>query len=145
MSNIQRAKESVPVSTESDFPEQYREGIRLFNEEDFFECHEVLEELWAETLGEPKKFIQGLIQAAVGLFHFGNENFGGAKKLYVSASEKLKPFGDEYWGIDLRRFLDDYKTCFQELLDNTESYPTTVQLRDELVPKIYATTEGLIE
>ena len=58
--------------------ELYREGLRLFNEEEFFECHEVLEELWSETRGDEKKFLQGLIQAAVALFHFGNENFGGA-------------------------------------------------------------------
>lgn len=133
------------MTSETDFPAQYREGIRLFNEEDFFECHEVLEELWSEQQGESKKFVQGLIQAAVGLFHFGNENFGGAKKLYISARDKLLPFGEEYWGIDLGRFLRDYQTCFQELLDNTEAYPTTVQLRDELVPKIHATAEGLIE
>ncbi len=133
------------MTTESDYPAQYREGLRLFNEEDFFECHEVIEELWSETLGEPKKFLQGLIQAAVALFHFGNENFGGAKKLYNSARDKLAPFGDEYWGIALGRFLADFQTCFQELLDNTESYPTTVEIRDELVPKIHATVEGLIE
>ncbi len=129
----------------TDYPEQYREGLRLFNAEDFFECHEVIEELWSETLGEPKKFLQGLIQAAVALFHFGNENFGGAKKLYNSARDKLTPFGDEYMGIALGRFLADFKVCFQELLANTEAYPTTVAIQDELVPKIHATVEGLIE
>ncbi len=133
------------MTTENDYPAQYREGLRLFNEEDFFECHEVIEELWSETLGEPKKFLQGLIQAAVALFHFGNENFGGAKKLYNSARDKLAPFGDEYMGIALGRFLVDFQACFQELLDNTEAYPTTVEIRDELVPKIHATVEGLIE
>ena len=129
----------------TDFHEQYREGLRLFNAEDFFECHEVFEELWSESLGNDKKFLQGMIQAAVALFHFGNENFGGAKKLYNSAHEKLKPLGDEYMGIALARFLTDFETCFQELLANTESYPTTVSIQDELVPKIHAVQEGLIE
>ena len=27
----------------TDYPEQYREGLRLFNEEEFFDCHDVLE------------------------------------------------------------------------------------------------------
>jgi len=119
-----------------DLPEQYREGIRLFNDEEFFECHEVLEDLWKDTEGEPRKFLQGLIQAAVALFHFGNENFGGAKKLYFTASEKLTPFGDRYMGIALGEFRADFERCFRELLDNQETYPTTVALRDELVPKI---------
>lgn len=121
----------------SEWPEQYLEGLRLFNEEEFFECHEVLEELWGETQGEPKKFLQGLIQAAVALFHFGNENFGGAKKLYYSTMEKLAPYGDVYWSLDLARFRRDFQRCFQELLDNQEAYPTTVFLRDEFVPRLY--------
>ena len=86
----------------AEFPEQYLEGIRLFNEEEFCECHDVLEELWSETEGEAKKFVQGLIQASIALFHFGNENFGGAKKLYQSSTKLLGNYGDEYMGLELR-------------------------------------------
>ena len=49
----------------SDYPPQYVEAIELFNQEEFFECHDVLEELWAETQGGEKKFYQGLIQLAI--------------------------------------------------------------------------------
>ncbi len=128
----------------TDFGEQYREGLRLFHEEDFFECHEVFEELWSESQGDDRKFLQGLIQAAVALFHFGNENFGGAKKLYHTSRQRLVLLGDEYMGIALARFLSDFDLCFAELLANTEAYPTTVAIRDELVPKIHAVQEGLI-
>lgn len=127
-----------------EYPEQYREGLRLFNDEEFFECHDVLEELWSESTGAERKFIQGLIQASIALFHFGNENFGGAKKLYLSARKNLDPFGAEFMGILLGTFLQDFQQCFQELLDNTEAYPTTVVLRDELVPKIRSISEGLV-
>ncbi len=116
--------------------EQYREGLRLFNEEEFFECHDVLEELWSETDGPEKKFIQGLIQAAIALFHFGNENFGGAKKLYLSSRKLLDIHPPETMGIALGEFLNDFERCFAELLANTEDYPTTVAIQDELVPKI---------
>ena len=119
-----------------EYSAQYRDGLRLFNEEEFYDCHDVLEELWSETLGEEKKYIQGLIQAAIALFHFGNENFGGAKKLYISARKNLDPYGETYMGVELGRFLIDFQACFRELLDNTEDYPTTVALQDELVPKI---------
>jgi predicted metal-dependent hydrolase len=118
------------------YPEQYLHGLRLFNEEEFFECHDVLEELWSETLGEEKKFYQGLIQASVALFHFGNENLGGARKLYDAAREKLAPYRPRYMGIDLEKFLADFQHCFQELLDATDAYPTGVELQDDRVPKI---------
>jgi predicted metal-dependent hydrolase len=41
-----------------------REGIGLFNERRFFECHEVLEALYQETEAANKPFIEGLIQLA---------------------------------------------------------------------------------
>ncbi|MDH3443416.1 MAG: DUF309 domain-containing protein [Deltaproteobacteria bacterium] len=41
-----------------------REGISLFNEQRYFECHEVLETLYQETEAENKPFIEGLVQLA---------------------------------------------------------------------------------
>jgi predicted metal-dependent hydrolase len=136
-SNLER-----PLVT--DYPAQYREGLRLFNEEEFFDAHDIWEELWAETQGEEKKFIQGLIQASVALFHFGNENFGGAKKLYHSSRKYLEPYGDDYMGLELGRFLADFQICFRELIENAEAYPTTVFLKDELVPKMHVSDQALI-
>ena len=115
---------------------QYLEGLRLFNEEEFFEAHDVWEELWSESLGDEKRFLQGLIQASVSLFHFGNDNFGGARKLYDSCRAKLDPYRPSFMGLDLAQFLTDYQLCFQELLDHKDKYPTDIQLRDELVPKM---------
>lgn len=120
----------------NEYPEKYLEGIRLFNEEDFFECHEVLEDLWQETPGKEKKFYQGLIQAAVALFQFGNENLGGARKLYHSSLEKLDPYRPYYQGIDLDKFLAEMKYCFQELLESAQTYPAGVELNDDRVPTI---------
>ncbi len=121
-----------------DYPEQYLEAIRLFNEEEFFECHDLLEEIWAETQSDEKKFYQGLIQAAISLFHFGNENFGGARKLYDSSRKYLQPYLPAYMGVDLARFMIDHQSCFQELLDfPSGEYPSGIEIRDELVPKLH--------
>jgi predicted metal-dependent hydrolase len=123
----------------SEYPKKYVEGIRLFNEEEFFECHEVLEELWQETLGKEKKFYQGLIQAAVALFHFGNENLGGARKLYEAMREKLDPYRPAFQGLDVDKFLAEMKYCFQELLEAAQTYPTGVELSDDRIPTIQLT------
>uniref|UniRef100_A0A7C2JYN4 DUF309 domain-containing protein n=1 Tax=Schlesneria paludicola TaxID=360056 RepID=A0A7C2JYN4_9PLAN len=121
----------------SEMFDRYLEGIRLFNEEEFFECHDVLEELWSDCQGEEKSYLQGMIQAAIALFHFGNENYGGAKKLYLSALQRLQPYGDEYMGVQLSRFRADFTRCFEELMASEERYPTGIELQDELVPKVF--------
>lgn len=114
----------------------YLQGIALFNEEDFFEAHEVWEELWTEIIGPDKKFYQGLIQAAVALLHFGNENLGGARKVYESARKYLEAYAPEHQGLNLTQFLEDFRYCFEELLQATDTYPEGVALRDERIPKI---------
>lgn len=119
-----------------DLPEQYLKAIQLFNDQEFFEAHDELEELWSEAMGEPKEFLQGLIQASVSLFHFGNENFGGALKLYASAYAKLVKFPPTYMGIDVLRFAIDYEHCFEELLAVGVTNPSGIEIRDERIPVI---------
>lgn len=120
----------------AEFPAQYLEGLRLFNAEDFFESHEVLEELWTETHDERRKFYQGLIQAAVALLHFGNGNLGGAKKVYLTCRKYLEPYRPEFEGLNLVQFLDELQHCFQQLIDDQQTYPAGIELQDDRIPKI---------
>jgi uncharacterized protein len=41
-----------------------REGIRLFNDRRFFECHEILEAFYRDTDDENKPFLEALVQLA---------------------------------------------------------------------------------
>src|ERR1700745_1691930 len=77
----------------------YQEGIDLFNEGRFFECHEAWEEIWKRSDGEAKLFYQGLIQAAVAILHAQRGNLEGARSLYEKASAKLKAIPDEHMGL----------------------------------------------
>jgi predicted metal-dependent hydrolase len=112
---------------------RYLAGIVLFNRGDFFEAHEVWEALWMETHGPEKPFVQGLIQAAVGLCHFCNGNVRGAAKLYKSSHDYMARFAPTFWGLDLTRFWSEMAACFAELLANPEQ---RVEPREELIPEI---------
>ena len=68
---------------------RFQEGIALFNRGQFFDCHEALEEVWLQSYGVRKKFLQGLIQVAVALHHLRNGNLAGAQRLLAAAVEKL--------------------------------------------------------
>ncbi|MEK6234044.1 MAG: DUF309 domain-containing protein, partial [Planctomycetales bacterium] len=88
-----------------DYDARYLQGIGYFNECDFYESHEVWEDLWADVAGDSRKFYQGLIQAAVALHHFGNENIHGARKLNQGCRKYLDPYRPHYMGLDLDAFL----------------------------------------
>src|SRR6266852_9205226 len=81
--------------------DSYEQGIDLFNEGRFFECHEAWEEIWKRSDGEVKRFYQGLIQAAVAILHAQRGNLEGARSLHQKACEKLDPTADEHMGIAL--------------------------------------------
>ena len=102
--------------TAPDYEPLYLEGIEKFNACDYFESHEVWEELWTEYRGEARKFYQGLIQAAVALYHFGNGNLRGARKLHGSVHGYLEPYLPSYLGLDLVTFLRDFDRCLADVV-----------------------------
>ena len=112
----------------------YLQGIEYFNDCDFFEAHEVWEDLWSDCRGSSRKFYQGLIQVAVALHHFGNENIRGARKLYHSSRKYLETYGDRHMGIDLTALLSQFELCFAEVLASKEEFPN-VKIDAELVPE----------
>ncbi|WP_281886101.1 DUF309 domain-containing protein [Paenibacillus sp. YYML68] len=88
--------------------------VYYFNvERDYFECHEVMEELWLEE-GRDTLY-QGLLQVAVGLYHYRNGNNGGAVKLMTAALEKLEGQPDDVLGIDLKRLREDSRIYLDKL------------------------------
>jgi predicted metal-dependent hydrolase len=97
---------------------RYLAGVLLFNEQAFFEAHEVWEDLWAESHGDERRFYQGLIQAAVGLCHFGNGNLGGAVKLYHSSRAYMERCPSPLLGLDVAEFWRQMAACFAPLLES---------------------------
>jgi predicted metal-dependent hydrolase len=119
-----------------DYSPLYLQGIEHFNVCDFYESHEVWEELWTEYQGPSRKFYQGLIQTAVALHHFGNGNIRGARKLYHSSRSYLEPYRPHYEGLDLERFLSQFESCFQEVLASTDEFPN-IEIDPERIPEIH--------
>jgi predicted metal-dependent hydrolase len=122
--------------SDSDYHPLYLAGIAEFNECEFFEAHEVWEELWSEYSGPSRRFYQGLIQAAVCLHHFGNGNTVGAKKLYVSCRSYLDEYSPKHLGLELDKFLSQLKECCQDILNSEEERPR-VEIVPDLIPEIH--------
>jgi predicted metal-dependent hydrolase len=87
--------------------EHFTEGIELFNQGRFFECHEAWEQAWLRSTGAEKLFYQGLIQAAVAILHARRGNLSGSRTLWSKASDKLAPLPDIYMGIALEQLRQD--------------------------------------
>ena len=125
---------------------RYLKGIEHFNKREFYDAHEIWEELWHEEQGEAKNFVQGLIQFATSLHHFEAFNLKGAKLLYEGGVELLTPYGDRFWDLPVKKLLDDTTRCVKGMLsyaqkdlpgryhEDKEKFP--VKIDPMLIPKI---------
>ena len=84
----------------------YLEGIELFNEHEFFDAHEVWEDIWHMAYGAKHAFYQGMIQAAVALEHYRRSNPRGVISLHRSYQGKFAGLPARFMGLDIARFLE---------------------------------------
>ncbi|NEW08702.1 DUF309 domain-containing protein [Paenibacillus sp. SYP-B3998] len=102
---------------------------------DYFECHEVMEELWLEEGRSP--LYQGLLQVAVGLYHHANGNVSGSIKLFSAGLDKLERYPDEVLGIDLGKLRLDSRNYLGKLIliedEPFDPYDLNIVLLDELL------------
>ena len=99
--------------------EQFILACTHFDKGEYFEAHEVWEDLWNESFGARKFFLQGLIQAAVALHHAGNQNWVGCRKLLASAMDYLGKGRMEAKEIDVDQMIEhivDFEVSLQKHL-----------------------------
>lgn len=70
----------------------FTQFITYFNEhEDYFECHEVLEEYWKEIAPKDKTHpLTAWILLATGMYHWRRGNFSGAKRSLSKSIDRIR-------------------------------------------------------
>ncbi|HEY6838899.1 MAG TPA: DUF309 domain-containing protein [Geobacteraceae bacterium] len=81
--------------------EDLLQGIATFNAGEWFECHEILEELWVGESGEARDLYQGVLQVAVALHHWREGNYRGAMHLLASGVKLLHHVEPVCQGVDV--------------------------------------------
>ena len=78
-----------------------KQGIFYFNNERFWECHEVLEGVWKKCYEGEKDLVQGIILIAAGLVHYQKNEDEICLSIFGRALEKLNKASGKYYGIDV--------------------------------------------
>lgn len=90
--------------------------FRCWNEQRYYEAHDVLEHLWLQTKSEDADFFKGLIQAAGGFVHLQKQHarpthpkdgrrMHPAVRLFRLAEKNLTPFAPSRHRFDVTKFL----------------------------------------
>jgi predicted metal-dependent hydrolase len=102
--------------------EKYLRGITLFNQAEFFDAHEALEDIWRDAPPENKKFLQGLIQVAVAFHHYSKGNRVGMRSVLERAIKNLSQPAGSFGQIQLPPLLQSLGR-WREALDNKTPLP----------------------
>jgi predicted metal-dependent hydrolase len=98
-------------------------GAERFNKGEYFEAHEEWEKAWYGTEGEENRFLKGLIQVAVSLYHLESGNLPGARKVMLTALEYLREFPSSRSGVDLDHLRAQVLPFSRELEEGRDPYP----------------------
>jgi len=93
------------------------QGIELFNRQAFFECHEVLEDLWRPTHGPRRLFLQGVIHLAVGFYHHQQANPTGAERQLRKGLKKLAGYLPEFDEVNTALLYREALACLETIVN----------------------------
>ena len=112
--------------------DRFREGINKFNSFSFYDCHDILEDVWFDVRGPTRRFYQGLIHLAVGFYHIlERENPKGAISQLTKGLDKLNSFKPDFQGVELSQLLEDVESCLEDIRKESEE-----GFNRKLIPKI---------
>jgi predicted metal-dependent hydrolase len=105
------------LSTGSTHDPCYEGYFICFNEQKYYEAHDVLEHLWLKEAGPPHQFFKGLIQLAGAFVHLQKQyrrpehstdgrRLHPAWRLFKLAQTNLEPFSPTFLGLDVRSVLE---------------------------------------
>ncbi|WP_223069634.1 DUF309 domain-containing protein [Paenibacillus caui] len=121
--------------------------IYFNRDRDYFECHEAMEELWLSKGSEP--LYKGLLQVAVGLFHFRAGNVVGSLKMLRSAADKLAPYPSDSLGIDFERLKREVIQYVKQLEQHCEEpfpyYDLSIHIVDPRLAEAVEEASALIK
>lgn len=112
------------------------EGLRCYQNSEFFLAHEHWESVWL-TLQEPEKsFLQALIQTAAAFHHLQSGNSEGAASLLRRSLHRLELCPASFGGIAIDPVREEIREWLQALAQRAAllptSFPTIAPARHEM-------------
>jgi predicted metal-dependent hydrolase len=101
----------------------YIQFFQHYHQGEYWEAHEVLEELWQQD--RTNDFYHGLIQIAAIMHQLVRGKVRGARKLSTSAIGYLTPYAPKHEGVEVGSILKWLQFCLQKLPEEVMILETT--------------------
>jgi predicted metal-dependent hydrolase len=84
-----------------------KEGIRQFNQGEYYRQHDLFEELWKAEQGPVRDLYRAILQVGVAYYQLQRGNYRGALKMLLRSIQWLTPLPDVCQGVDVARLKAD--------------------------------------
>jgi hypothetical protein len=102
--------------------EALQRAKQYFNDEKYWECHEVLEGVWKKTHEGEKDLVQGIILVAAALVHYQKNENDICLSIMKRAMEKLSSSTGVYHEIDM----DKFRKTTEKIISSGNIMPFTI-------------------
>ncbi len=100
-------REAVNTACDQPLPDLAREGIALFNQGEYYRCHDALEEAWRQDQTPGRSLYQGILQYGIALYQLQRGNYRGAVKMLLRLRQWLEPLPPVCRGVNVARLRDN--------------------------------------
>ncbi len=119
-------QEATQIACQEPLSDLARRGIELFNQGEFYKCHDDLEEAWRQDESDGRSLYQGILQVGIALYQIQRGNYRGAVKMLLRTRQWLDPLPPVCRGVDaaaLRQNVDAIQEAVLALgSDNIENF-----------------------
>jgi predicted metal-dependent hydrolase len=94
------------------------EGIRRFNQGEYYPCHDYLEEAWMADQGDGRDLYRGILQIAIAYYQIERGNYRGATKMLLRVRQWLDPLPAVCRGVNVARLREDAEQVYAALIES---------------------------
>ena len=95
----------MPTTDDNTVSAEYKRGLELAREGEWFAAHEAFELAWRAAADEERDFFQGLVHAVVFAYQTGRGRTIGATRQRAKALRRLTPYAPLHRRLDVERLL----------------------------------------
>ncbi len=96
-------------------PQEVNDGIRLLNQDQFYEAHEAFETSWRRTQDPSREFYRALLQVSGGFFRLSQGKPQASKEFFTHALKWLALFPSPLLGFNTGILIDDIQKINNEI------------------------------
>ena len=92
------------------------EGLRFFNQGEYFEAHEKLEDAWNEDKTIGREMYRAILQVAVAYLQIERGNYNGAVKMFLRARQWIDPLPEQCRGVNIEHLRANARDVYNHLI-----------------------------